>query len=88
MSSQLFSQLTIAAVIISSPIIADQVKQATPGTATKSSDTIPYTLHEEADRTDIFDVPEGTSEFDQNLEMQEMAEDQQYEQNKKKNAGK
>ena len=37
---------------------------------------IPYTFHEEADRTDIFDIPVQNDELDIEIEMQQMEDDQ------------
>jgi hypothetical protein len=48
----------------------------TKGMAQKSGN-IPYNLHDEADKTDIYDLPVGMDEEEQDDEMEEMQKEEQ-----------
>ncbi|QLH36114.1 MAG: hypothetical protein HWD61_08260 [Parachlamydiaceae bacterium] len=51
--------------------------------STESSDKIPYTLHAEHDKTDIYAIPVDSSEAEEEEEQEHLEEIQQEEQAKK-----
>jgi hypothetical protein len=86
----LFRFSLAALVIFSTQLVAAPNEPSSPNAdknstaSTPRDENMPFTLHPEADKTDIFDLPMGTDEYDQQMEMQQMQEDQAKEQAKGK----
>jgi len=75
----LFRNFIIMAVLVAFAHVAQAAENNGSASTTNSKNTqnvrqdhIPYTLHEEADRTDLYDIPVNNSEYDEEEEMEEM----------------
>lgn len=76
LSTKLNAQLLLGVLTIAlnSSAFAQDVKPASPAQTKTQSKEIPYNLHDEADKTDIFAIPSDSSEEEQEEEMNELKE--------------